>query len=640
MKRNVLVLLGYAAVSFGYFGWRLLPHPGRAFMGTSQDPLIFMWSFAWWPHAIGSWTNPFVTHVLYAPQGVNLAWATSVPTLSIAFAPLTLLFGPVVSYNIAALLLPALAAWTAYLLCLHLTRSVWPSLVGGYLFGFSSYVMGQQFEGHLNLTGVFLLPLVALTIVRYVQGGLDRRGLAWRLGLLLALQLGISTEIALTMTLVLAGGLVLAYVLARDARPRLLSAAAPVAAGYGIAGVLASPLLAFAVIGFPGKSFTGAELSGTDLMNVLLPTHLNALGGSMFNSVNDNFNNVESALYLGPPTLLIVALYAWRTRRSAATRFLVAGLALSILVALGVALRVDGTRVSALPWALSRHVPGLVNVRFPRFGTYVALAAAVIVALWTATTRGRVYQRPYLLPVLAVAALVPAVAHAGYSSRAARVPFFTDGSYKSCIARNATVVVFPFGIQGDSMLWQAESGFRFRLAEGYISPIVRGRKPLFAFDADPIVSALNLESSEYVPTMDTLLAFAGTHGVDRVLSVQANGYPNEREMRSFGRVQLLGGMLVAPACGQPSLTTRDLSSYVEQSAHEFEAEKTTAYCLGTDYYALPSGFRPTGILEGAKPALYVSGKGLGCVVPPGYTRQGFAADTLGVPANTYPYYAP
>ena len=35
MSRRVhaAVLAGYAAISFGYFGWRLLPHPGRV-VGT------------------------------------------------------------------------------------------------------------------------------------------------------------------------------------------------------------------------------------------------------------------------------------------------------------------------------------------------------------------------------------------------------------------------------------------------------------------------------------------------------------------------------------------------------------------------------------------------------------------------------
>ena len=39
--------------------------------------------------------------------------------------------------------------------------SLWASVIGGYVFGFSSYMIGHQAAGHLNLTGVFLIPLVA-----------------------------------------------------------------------------------------------------------------------------------------------------------------------------------------------------------------------------------------------------------------------------------------------------------------------------------------------------------------------------------------------------------------------------------------------------------------------------------------------
>ena len=57
---------------------------------------------------------------------------------------MTLLAGPIVAYNLAAVLMPALAAWTAYLLCRHVSGALWPSVVGGYVFGFSGYMLGQD----------------------------------------------------------------------------------------------------------------------------------------------------------------------------------------------------------------------------------------------------------------------------------------------------------------------------------------------------------------------------------------------------------------------------------------------------------------------------------------------------------------
>ena len=200
-RRSVLVLLGYAAVSCGYVGWRLLPHPGRVLVGKSlsNDSDIFVWSFAWWPHAVLDWTNPFFSRAIYAPTGINLAQITSVPALAAAFSPVTLLYGPTASFNLASVVLPALAAWTAFLLCRAVSGSFWAGVFGGYLFGFSSYMLGHQFASHLNLTAVFLLPLVALALLRQLTGEISWRGLAWRLGLALAAQAYISTEVTVTL---------------------------------------------------------------------------------------------------------------------------------------------------------------------------------------------------------------------------------------------------------------------------------------------------------------------------------------------------------------------------------------------------------------------------------------------------------
>jgi hypothetical protein len=643
---NLIVLFGYSAISFAYFGWRLLPHPGRVVLGFGHDREIYIWSFAWWPHAIGSWTNPFFTHVIYAPSGVNLAWTASTPGLALAFSPITLLFGPVAAFNVAAVLLPAFSAWTAYLLCRQLTGSIWASTVGGYLFGFSTAILRQQLYGHLNLTGVFLLPIIALVLVRYLEAELSARGLAWRLGVLLALQLWISTELALTLTVFLALGLVLAFWLLRDMRPRLRSSLVPIAAGYALGAAFAAPLVVYALLGFVSGSFIDVGVGGTDLLNFVVPTRVIGVGGSSFDSVTANFGPAGSSAYLGLPTLLIVAAYALRGRRAAGARFLVAALVTSALLALGTRLQVDGQKLIALPWSAATHLPGLNNAPPFRFSVYVSLAAAVIAALWTATTKGRIYARPYVLPALAVAALVPAVWRSSYPSfhpsHPGRWAFFTDSLYKTCIPRGETVAIFPFGNGGDSMLWQAETGFWFRLAADGLQPVPRYAKPLASFDADPIVRELDLVDYGR-PTMDRLLAFAATHHVDRVLSAPIHdSYPNRLQMQRFGPTQLVGGMLVAPGCGQPSLASRDLTSFVQRfRQEELGSRPNIGYCLGHYYYRLPKEIYPAGVLKGARPANFVAGQGLTCAPPPaGYKHHGFATPDMGVPADTYPLYSP
>ena len=216
-----LVALGaYLLVSFFYLAIPVISHPGRDVIGYGRDPELFVWMLAWWPHALLHGTNPFVTHAVWWPQGANLAWTTSIPGLALLAAPVTLLGGPVLAYNMLAVLLPALAAWTAYLLCRHVTHAFWPSLAGGFLFGFSAYVFGQT-EGHPHMTAVFLVPLIALVLVRYVEGSLTGTRFVVALAVLLAFQISFSTELAFTLTLALAVALVLAALLVPASRRRL-----------------------------------------------------------------------------------------------------------------------------------------------------------------------------------------------------------------------------------------------------------------------------------------------------------------------------------------------------------------------------------------------------------------------------------
>ena len=544
-EANALALLGFVALSLLFFGVHLLPHPGRALLGSGRDPEIFVWSFAWWQHALWAGQNPFVSHAVYAPDGINLAWATTVPGLAIPFAPVTAIAGPVVSYNLAGLLMPALAAWTAFLLCRHLTGSLWPALVGGYLFGFSGYLVAEEL-GHPHMTAVFLLPLTALLVLRRVRGGLTSRGLVWRLGLVLGWQLWISTEVFFTLALALAAGLALAAILVAELRPRVRSVLAPIALAYVLALVVAAPLVAYAVSGFRSESINEPSRFSADLLNVGLPTHILALTTAGITAISSRFpgNDAEQGAYLGLPTLALVAWFGIARRRSPGARFLVASLLVAMVASLGTALRVEGERRLWLPWAVLARLPVFDNVLPVRLAVYTSLAAAVIVALWTAAHAGWLRV---VAPALAVAALVPAVWRPDFRVLPQRWGFFSDGLYKICVPRNENVAIFPYGFRGDAMLWQAESGFWFRMAEGYLTP-----KPPPPFIDDPLVQKLTYTYENAGPAQ--ILGFARRKHVGRILSVEIEQHPSGLVMHRFGPLQVLGGVMVAPACGYPPLT--------------------------------------------------------------------------------------
>src|SRR2546423_310872 len=164
---------GYAALAFVFFGLPGAAHPSSECIcyPGSPDPQQFMWALVWWPHALAHGLDPIHSHALFAPEGVTLASGQLIPAASVVLAPITAAAGPVAAYNLLGVLAPTLAAFTAFLLCRRITRKWLPSLVGGYLFGFSSYLLGQLF-GHPHLTLVFLLPVMVHIVLRRLDGEL------------------------------------------------------------------------------------------------------------------------------------------------------------------------------------------------------------------------------------------------------------------------------------------------------------------------------------------------------------------------------------------------------------------------------------------------------------------------------------
>ena len=467
----------YLAVAFVFFGLRLVLQGGSQYIGSYDDPQIPIWSFAWWPHALLHGVNPFFTHYVWSPAGVNLAWVNSVPIVSIVFAPLTLLIGPVASYNVATIVLPAVSAWSAFLLCRHLTGKWWPSLVGGYLYGFSSYIVGHV-TGQPQLTAAFVIPLLALLVLRYVEGSVSRRRLSVLSGLLLGTQLLISMEVGFTLTLVLLVALVLAYAFFAARRERIVSMLLPLAGGYLVAAVLASPFLYYALTAVRISGFQRPSDFVADLLNIFVPTHVEVSGAGWFHELSKHFpgNYTEQGAFIGLPLLAVIVLFARSRRGTSAGRFLVILLALSILASLGPELIVRGHGVFPIPTPFGHDsitVPGvgrkflpLFNNALPvRFALYTSLGVAVIVALWMASRPAGDLLK-WLLPALGILLMLPNPA-ANIWTTTYKIPaFFTDAKYRTCLAPGETVLPQPVRSGGPEMLWQAVDDFRFRMAGG------------------------------------------------------------------------------------------------------------------------------------------------------------------------------
>jgi hypothetical protein len=511
--------LAYGATSVLLFGVRVLADPAGSHVGFGSDPGVFVWQFAWWPHAIAEGMDPFFTDLVWAPVGYNVAHSTAVPGASILAAPLTAIAGPLVAYNLVALVAPALTAWTAFLLCRHLTSAFWPSLAGGYLFGFSTYEVGHML-GHLNLVLLFVVPLAVLLVLRRVEGSMGPVAFVLLLGLALAFQFLLSLEVFATLVLfgAMAFGLGWAGLPAR--RPAILQTAGLAMAAFGLAGLAMGPYLyAYFVNGQPTPIYDFyPSFFSIDLLNFVVPTAVSRLGQGPFSEIAATFtgNLSESVGYLGVPLVGVVGLFAVRNRESGPARVLLAILGLVCVAALGPVLHVAGKESVPLPWTLFLRLPLIRHALPGRFMAYAFLAISIIAALWLAD-RGVSLRLRVALGVLAVIFLLPTTPSL-WHTEIDTPPFFTSGRFRSYIEPGENVLVIPYGNQGNSMLWQAQADLSFRMPGGYLGVV-----PPPQFSEWPIVDALY--SGDVIPGHEEhLKSFLAAHGVELVVvDVQARG---------------------------------------------------------------------------------------------------------------------
>ena len=527
------------ASAFGlYLGVALLatgaPPERSSLLGFGGDPESSVWFLRWWPWAVLHGADPFTSHLVYAPGGYSMAWATSVPTASLLAAPVTLLFGPVETFDALTLLAHPLAAGTGFLLAFEMTGEMAASLVAGFLFGFSGYENGQVL-GHLNLDLVFLLPVAVLLAVRRARGRLGRGTFVAATGAVLAAQFGLSSEVFATS--VLSGGLLLVVLLAR-ARDRgaMLRIGVECVAATAFALVLISPMLVgMARHAREMPDFVNAPGAySNDLLNLVVPTRAEALhdGGTEAIAARFGGNGEEQDLYLGLPLLAIVLGFAVRSRGWRSSVAVTIGLL--ALASLGPRLHVAGTAWPVrLPWAAVEHLP-LLRAALPcRLGVYVALGSSVAAACWMAE-RGRRWART-AAGLLACVFLLPGWARASWTP--VQVPsLFSDPRLADGLA-GGNVLLLPF-TSGDTMLWQAVSGMRFAQAGGLLSFIPLG------FQHEKVALSLVRNEAEAGFVVD-LLAFARRHEVRLLVEGTGTGASIRAALGASGwRLRRIGGVTV------------------------------------------------------------------------------------------------
>jgi len=327
--------------------------------------------------------------------------------------------------------------------------------------------------------------------------------------------------------------MVLAFLLVPSARRRVVSLLVPVVGSYALGCVLASPLLYYALTGFQSGSVNEPTSYTTDLLNLVVPTpHL--LGGGRFSHIAQRFpgNDSERDGYLGIPPLLMFGLYAVRRWRRPGGRLLLAGFVVALIATFGVWLRVDGHKIVPLPWEHVGYLPLFDNVLPSRLMLFVSLIVAIAVALWTSSSRSVLR---YLLPVLAVVSFIPNPHFASWKTAAYVPRFFRGDQVRRCVPRESITLIFPQTKHGNGMLWQAVSSFRFRLADGYVTP----DPPTSYYTSPAIARIANRELS-----WPDLQSFARTEHVRTFLVDAREAEPYRTLLQPLAPPRPVGGVLV------------------------------------------------------------------------------------------------
>jgi hypothetical protein len=390
-------------------------------------------------------------------------WNGSIIFPALVLAPVTDLFGPMVSYDVVAVLGVSLSAWCAFLALRRHTEGWIPAAAGGLLYGFSPF-MALQILGHAQLFIAVFPPLVLLfadeVLVR------QRRPPALMgilLGAAAAAQLLTGEELlAITAIMAVLPLLTLAVIHHAQARQRMGHAVRAAGWALGAFVLLAGyPLY----IQFLGPQVVHGALQGIDTY-VASPTSF--VDPSSHELLGGHALVIDSSVYIGVPLLLLaVFVAAWLRRRTVVVVSAVA-LASAMVFSLGGNLFLHGTASGIpLPWDVINHLPvvdSILPVRLMVVG-YLALAVLLAVFLDVALRR----DRRWALGGLAAAAiaLIPLIPALPFPAGRYTVPaFFTDGS-SGRLSRTGSVLVTPYEGQAPEA-WQALSGMAFRTEVGVV----------------------------------------------------------------------------------------------------------------------------------------------------------------------------
>ncbi|MEU0525271.1 dolichyl-phosphate beta-glucosyltransferase [Streptomyces niveus] len=449
----------------------------RAYLADSmQDQNQWEWFFAVTADNVVNLRNPLFTTYQGYPDGVNLMANTVMLGLSVPLTPVTLLFGPTVTWALVLTLgLTGTAVAWYWLFVRRVTRVRPAAALGAALAAFAPPMMSHG-TAHPNFLVLFMIPVIidrALRLCSKEERRVVRDGVL--LGLFATYQIFLGEE---PLLLAAMGMLIfaLAYALARPDVARVT--ARPLLRGLGVALAVCLPLVAFPLYWqFFGPQSYHSVLHGDNAGNSPL-AFLEFSGRSLFGDETRAdtlaMNRTEqNAFYGWPLTALTFGIVVW-LGRSSLVKALTGTVLVAALLSMGQRIRIPFTDVVLPgPWRALAHQPLFESVIESRVAMICAPALGVLIALAVARIADLEPRAHRVVGVVAVvAALLPIMPTPQPVRERAEVPrFITDGMYRDFVAEGESVVPVPLPspAEADALHWQSSKGFGFSVPGGYFN---------------------------------------------------------------------------------------------------------------------------------------------------------------------------
>ena len=447
------------------------------------------------------------TDLINYPTGVNLTNMTAMPTLGAILAPVTGIFGPITSYNVATTLAPAFGALGMYWAAQRWLSTWTARFVAGLLFGFSPFVIAQNW-GHLFLSTVVFFP-VALGLLHeiFVRQKWSAMLTGMALGLTIVAQLGLSPEMLLDGCIVAAIYCVVRFrthrQFDRERWPYMQRALRFVAVPLLLPAGLFIHTFLNGSNAFKGAYRPAHMVShlATDVVNLFLPTTLHAftLGvGShvtslyYYSSLNGPHfpDPFEAGAYIGIPLLLALFLLVRTGPKSARLHALLITAVATLVISMGDSFRINGwdTHIP-LPFAILRRLPLLESSIASRWTMFLWLFLALIIgqgvdwSLTQVTSRSRSTlpnRRAAAFLALTAMGIITIAPSWPLVVEPQQVPSWFATRASTEIPHGATVVTYPISQNGYPlpMMWQALNNFNYRLVAGAAGPQVTAANPI------------------------------------------------------------------------------------------------------------------------------------------------------------------